>query len=200
MKAIDWTGKRIGLWTFRRYARKDRDGHRLWEAECACGTVRNIRPLDESQNCGCIARGRKQISEAEMVGERFGFLVALKPVGKRDGRPYWLFRCLKCGEQVTLNKIAVVHGRRGPRSRERIKMCAPCGRRNKLTHGQAGSDGKSSEYMAYHNAKQRCRNPKTREYPNYGGRGIEFRFGSFEEFCNRGPEADSAPLTRPLAR
>lgn len=38
------------------------------------------------------------------------------------------------------------------------------------------------EYRAYHNAKSRCTNPNSDAYPNYGGRGIEFRFESFEDF------------------
>lgn len=182
MKKINWTGKRIGLWTFVRFAGKDTNGgHLLWEAHCDCGTVRKIRPMGESQSCGCIARGRRQIGEAEMVGKQFGFLVALKPAGRRDGRPDWWFRCLKCGKDVKLNKSAVVHGRRGARSRETTKMCAPCGRKNKTTHGQAGRV-KTSEYMAYHNAKMRCTNPKAQGYVDYGGRGIEFRFKSFEDF------------------
>ena len=45
-------------------------------------------------------------------------------------------------------------------------------------HGMWGT----SEYRAYNNAKQRCQNPKNTRYADWGGRGIEFRFQSFEEF------------------
>lgn len=38
------------------------------------------------------------------------------------------------------------------------------------------------ERTAFHGAKARCTNPKEPCYPRYGGRGIEFRFDSFEEF------------------
>jgi len=38
------------------------------------------------------------------------------------------------------------------------------------------------EYLAYTNARQRCLNKNHRSYPDYGGRGIEFRFTSFAEF------------------
>jgi hypothetical protein len=34
----------------------------------------------------------------------------------------------------------------------------------------------------YCTAKTRCNNPRCKDYPDYGGRGIEFRFVSFEEF------------------
>jgi len=178
MKVIDWTGKSIEQWKFIRFVRKDKDGHRLWEARCNCGTVRVIRPMGESQSCGCIARGQRAISEVEMKGKQFGSLVALKPLGKRVGRdgvgrPYWLFRCLKCGEEVKLNKSGVIRGEQ--------EQCPTCGRKRNIKHGAAGKN-KAPEYMAYHNARQRCTNPKVREYSNYGGRGIKFLFDSFEEF------------------
>lgn len=38
------------------------------------------------------------------------------------------------------------------------------------------------EYRTYEGAKQRCVNPNAPSFENYGGRGIEFRFTSFEQF------------------
>ena len=38
------------------------------------------------------------------------------------------------------------------------------------------------EYQAYHDAKQRCTNRNHPRYIDWGGRGIEFRFSSFDEF------------------
>ncbi len=54
----------------------------------------------------------------------------------------------------------------------------------KVTHGAAlRVDGKRwPEYEAYIGAKGRCTNPKDKSYINYGGRGIEFRYVSFEQF------------------
>src|SRR5258708_8688182 len=43
---------------------------------------------------------------------------------------------------------------------------------------------RAPENIAYHAAKQRCTNPKVQNYSDYGGRGIEFRFSSFDEFIN----------------
>ena len=54
-----------------------------------------------------------------------------------------------------------------------------------LTHGQAkikNGKRKSKAYAAYHNAEQRCNNEKHTAYENYGGRGIRFKFSSFEQF------------------
>jgi|GEM_PF-6650380 len=54
----------------------------------------------------------------------------------------------------------------------------------RITHGAAlRVDGKRwPEYEAYISAKGRCTNPKDGSYINYGGRGIEFRYISFEQF------------------
>jgi len=46
-----------------------------------------------------------------------------------------------------------------------------------------------SEYNAYFKAKDRCTNPKSQAWPDYGGRGIKFLFTSFEEFLKEiGPK------------
>ncbi len=50
---------------------------------------------------------------------------------------------------------------------------------------------RASEYRAYCAAKYRCNNPNDASYQEYGGRGIEFRFKSFDEFIQHiGPKPD----------
>lgn len=48
----------------------------------------------------------------------------------------------------------------------------------RVTHHMANT----KEYRAYYSARSRCLHPNIDSYPFYGGRGIEFRFKSFEEF------------------
>ena len=43
---------------------------------------------------------------------------------------------------------------------------------------------KTPEYRAFNGAKSRCNNSANPSYKNYGGRGIQFKFSSFEEFIN----------------
>ncbi len=67
-----------------------------------------------------------------------------------------------------------------------------------------------SEYATWMMIRQRCRNPKCRDYPRYGGRGINVarRWDSFDTFLDdlgprprgyslvrRSPDADFAPAT-----
>lgn len=49
---------------------------------------------------------------------------------------------------------------------------------NRQTHNKRYT----AVYRAYHLAKRRCTNTAGVNYADYGGRGIEFRFTSFEEF------------------
>lgn len=37
-------------------------------------------------------------------------------------------------------------------------------------------------YQQFCDAKSRCRNPNNKSFKNYGGRGIEFKFDSYDEF------------------
>jgi len=52
-------------------------------------------------------------------------------------------------------------------------------------------------YWIYHEAKRRCVNPIHPRYKDYGGRGIQFKFLSFEQFKEcLGPRPDGFELDR----
>lgn len=62
-------------------------------------------------------------------------------------------------------------------------------------HGQVGTGA----YTSWYAMKQRCTNPKHRDYPRYGGRGIEIcdRWSSFASFlADMGPRPDGLTLER----
>lgn len=52
----------------------------------------------------------------------------------------------------------------------------------KIKHGHAAGGKRSTEYVAYKNARSRCVNPNNVNFKWYGSRGIEFRFDSFKQF------------------
>lgn len=117
--------------------------------------------------------GKKQ----NLVGQTFNRLTVLKHAGQdRFGKTCWKCRCL-CGNLSTVNGSQLVRGK--------IKSCG-CFHKERVsevrkTHGLS----KSNEYRTWSSILRRCYNPNTKDYPNYGGRGIRVcsRWkNSFENF------------------
>ena len=120
----------------------------------------------------------------DLTGQRFNKLVVLKYIGKvKSGQSRWLCKC-DCGNE---------HEAIGSHlKRENIKSCGcllTTEERSKshIRHGWSNTP----EWNSYHAAKKRC-NPAFAEYnPRHAGRGIEFRFNSFEEFIEEvGPRPE----------
>jgi hypothetical protein len=121
-----------------------------------------------------------------LKGQRFGRLLVTKYAGKNHkGLSQWHVRC-DCGNRKVLT---IVHLRptgtqscgclHVEQSIENLKHAKHDGHPK---HGHTSRTGWSPEYQSYHGAKQRCTNPRNQDYPDYGGRGIEFRFENFQEF------------------
>lgn len=65
----------------------------------------------------------------------------------------------------------------GPESRAKISL-------TNRKHGHAGKRAQSRTYQCWAAMLRRCRNPRVKEYPHYGGRGISVcaRWRRFENF------------------
>ena len=98
----------------------------------------------------------------DLTGQTFGKLTVLHE-GQRITRKVtrvihvrqWVCRC-QCGVVTTVRHRNLQGGR--------VRSCG-C---SHFTHGQTGTP----EYLIWHAMKQRCMNPRSPQYPNYGGRGI----------------------------
>ena len=64
-----------------------------------------------------------------------------------------------------------------------VKLSAATKRRMSLAHTTHGQSH-TKEYNLYQQAKSRCQCKRTRDYPSYGGRGIKFKFESFDQFLS----------------
>jgi hypothetical protein len=107
----------------------------------------------------------------DLTGRVFGRLVVVEYANRMRGKSFWLCSCV-CGSTC----VVAVDQLRGSRT----KSCG-CFRGTHIPfviHGKA----RTVEYVAYQSAKQRCDYVKHPGYKNYGGRGIEFRFTSFEQW------------------
>lgn len=102
-----------------------------------------------------------------LTGQRFNQWLVLSIYGRdKRGRTVWLCKC-DCGTiGIRTSHFKYTIG------------CNSCESDRHKTHGMY----KSPEYRSYLRAKRRCNSPKHFRYKYYGGRGIQFRFTSFEEF------------------
>ena len=110
-KLIDLTNQTFGRLTVleKDKTRKSNSGS-YWICECDCGNIKSIKSSSlrrgEIQSCGClrnekVAQSKKQQSEDEMIGKRFGKLIVQKRSEKKGsgGELYWLCQC-DCGNAV----------------------------------------------------------------------------------------------------
>lgn len=116
----------------------------------------------------------------DLSGERYGRLTVIEQAPSRtypSGQTHtsWLCRC-DCGAEVV---VASGHLRNG--------HTQSCGcYRTEVTVGRSKTHGMrhSHLYGVWEGMLKRCRNPKCKDYPNYGGRGIQVceDWLSFERF------------------
>lgn len=107
-------------------------------------------------------------------GQRFTRLTVVER-GHRDERSrlWWLVRCV-CGPTLLVRDDKLKSGH--------TQSCG-CLTRD-VKHGHAVGETRSPEHRCWTNMLSRCRNPRHRSFPDYGGRGIGVceRWLSFENF------------------
>lgn len=130
-----------------------------------------------------------------LVGQTFGRLVVIERYGSRQGRVNWLCRC-DCGKLHDAVSHALTSGH--------TKSCG-CWKdeRNRATpivHGHSlRGTGKSPTYCSWQAMLLRCNNPVSKQYKDYGGRGITIcdRWLKFENFLtDMGVRPDDRTLDR----
>ncbi|MNY16122.1 hypothetical protein D3C86_1493700 [compost metagenome] len=97
------------------------------------------------------------VDHSDSIGKRFGSLEVIG-ISHHDGKNFWYLCKCDCGNEDY--RVRRTHLRSGTTS-----SCG-CGR---LKHG----GWKSLEYQVWLDMKDRCNNPNSVSYENYGGRGIK---------------------------
>src|SRR6516165_743395 len=177
---VDLVGRQFGNLTVLEKVQTNTRANRVrWYCSCACGDKTIVAGCHlvsgHTRSCGCV---RRQVTATRFfkncIGQRFGRLVVLARAGRnKHGQVLWLCAC-DCGNKIIVSRNVL--------AREHTKSCGclhrEVARKLKLRHGMS----ETREYASYHSAKQRCTNPKHKNFADYGARGIEFRYASFESF------------------
>lgn len=160
-------GQKFGFLTAIQPNGQRKDRCILWLCDCDCGkqcTVASKCLIDgHTKSCGCSRK-------LNLVGQKFGRLAVVKRIGKRCDSVDWECLC-DCGKT---HNVITKYLRGG--------YVKSCGCLQKDVVSTQGGVWRTPEYRAYMGAKSRCQNLKDKDYSEYGGRGIEFRFKSFPEF------------------
>ncbi len=116
--------------------------------------------------------------KTDLTGRTFGRLIVLSRAPKTFFKvKQWLCRCA-CGAHTVVPTEKLSSG--NTRSCGCLRRDA-AGKRS-TTHGATKRGKRTGAFKSYMHAKMRCTNPRVKGYQNYGGRGVEFRFDSFEQF------------------
>ena len=194
------TGSRFGRLVVEGIGAPAKDGRTRFTCACDCGERRDVLGKHlrsgHSTSCGCAGRERAHAAQREKaeavtpIGNQFGRLTVLGVADKHDrhGGLWWALRC-ECGASVVGRAKHVKSGNLvscGCASTERIARLAEINRK----HGHAGRE-KHPLYQTWADLRSRCRNPKHRQWADYGGRGITVcaRWDDFTAFLeDMGPK------------
>ena len=116
----------------------------------------------------------------DLTGQKFGRLTATKPDGyDKCGNRYWLCEC-ECGN---VKRVAAHHLKAGAISSCGCLRSETMAERNRNSYGSGSyKHGLSTtkEYKEWCNMRERCYNPRSSSFKNYGARGI----GVYDEWKN----------------
>lgn len=131
----------------------------------------------------------------DLTGQRFGRLVAIRTVESTRRGMSWECQC-DCGNTHVTGVTSLTRAQtRSCGCLKREVGAATCRARTK--HGHLTNFSRSRTYESFLNAKKRCNYPSHSRYSDYGGRGIQFLFTSFEHFfAELGERPDGKSLDR----
>lgn len=154
-----------------------------WLCRCTCG---NIRRAAESElkrgrivSCGCKSKSAKK----KILGQQFGLWTVLAEAPFKGGRTHWFCRC-ECGTQKTVATIHLVRG---------ASVSCGCDRPRGPSNPRYKHGSDPSLYGVWCNMIQRCDNPNSPGYQDYGGRGIKICSRWREDFCAFSMDIGSRP-------
>ena len=155
--------------------------NRRFLCKCDCGNETTVPLRDlrsgHTKTCGCRNLDLRRISIDDYIGKRYGMLVIIGEGKQELGKRYKVKCQCDCGSIKDYSLLNLLNPKMPTRS---------CGCARDIHEG-IKARCKEKLYMTYSNMKQRCFNPNTPNYYNYGGRGITICdewIDSYEAFRN----------------
>lgn len=164
---IDLTGQRFGRLVVIKESGRKKDRSIKWLCKCDCGkeTVTAGYELRSGRvtSCGCI-----KYDKFDLSGQRIGRLTVLEKVGTNKNQKA-IYNCVcDCGTEKIITAGDLKSGR--------VISCGCVAKsnlfelhENNKTHGFSNS----RIYHVWNGMLQRCENPNSTAYKDYGGRGIK---------------------------
>lgn len=162
-KALDLTGQRFGRLTVIERAENNKHGNTMWLCQCDCGNTSIVCSANlkkSTVSCGCKRQEFLNSRAFNLIGQRFGRLIAIERVeNDKHGQSQWLCRC-DCGNTTTVLGCSLKSGN--------TKSCGCFQKDISTKHHQSHS----RLHFVWNGMKSRCYNKNNKYYKDYGGRGI----------------------------
>lgn len=173
-------------------------GNATWDCICDCGGNRTVAggSLTGGLTKGCVRCAKAKHSNVKnLQGRRFGKLSVVSQLGiNRNGLMVWQCAC-DCGGTRAVVGSRLLDGRAASCERCRIDRLIL----RVTTHGQTKGYRPSGVYQSWSAMWMRCTNPKSKDWKDYGGRGIKVceDWKNFENFyAVMGDRPDGLTLDR----
>lgn len=99
----------------------------------------------------------------DITGQKFGRLIALSFVERKNNKTYWLCKC-DCGNEKIVALSDIQYGG--------TKSCGCLFKEDSIKRHTKHGFSRIPEYIVWKQMQARCYNPKNSSYKDYGARGI----------------------------
>ena len=147
----------------------------MWLCQCTCGKLIKIKASvlksGKRKSCGCDNidyRKKTHKKLYDITGKKYGKLTVIERCGSTEKTQKAIYLCLcECGNYTKAVSGDLKSGRRKSCGCEYQKVLDELHKSNKI-HGLSNS----RIYHVWNGMLQRCENPNSTSYKDYGGRGI----------------------------